>query len=360
MSGRKVNNYVKWWLLTGVILLFFQIFIGGVTRLTGSGLSITRWEIVTGTIPPLTDNAWKVEFEKYKQTPQYAKINQGMIVQEFKFIYFWEYFHRLWAKMIGVVFLIPFFLFWFRSLLPKFLLKDLGITVGLAMVAASFGWIMVASGLVNRPWVNAYKLSVHLVIGISVFAYLFWTFLKYSDMQFDGRTSQKGKVNMLLLSIFLLLIVQVIFGGWMSGMKAALFYPTWPKIGESYIPQVLLDLNNFNLSNIRDYESGTWAISLVHFLHRSLAYVIIFLLAFYALKKSLWGRNKKLSYSFYCTIILVTIQVILGIATLLTSIGKISVGLGSMHQSVAVLLLTAIIYHIYQSLKIEDLNEKLT
>ena len=165
---------VKIWLCIGLFMVFMQIIIGGITRLTGSGLSITKWEIVTGTFPPLTEEAWHVEFDLYKETPQYQKINRNMNLSKFKFIYFWEYFHRVWARSMGFIFLFPFLYFWKKGYLDHTLKKRLGITVGIAAIVAVFGWIMVASGLVNRPWVNAYKLTWHLSLALILYGYLFY------------------------------------------------------------------------------------------------------------------------------------------------------------------------------------------
>jgi len=161
----RLSNYlpsVKIWLFIGLVMIFVQVLLGGITRLTGSGLSITKWEIVTGILPPMSQEAWQAEFDLYKATPQYQKINEGMSLSEFKFIYFWEYIHRLWARMMGFVFIIPFVVFLFKGHLDKALIKRLGGVVLMAAIVASFGWIMVASGLEDRPWVNAYKLSLHL------------------------------------------------------------------------------------------------------------------------------------------------------------------------------------------------------
>lgn len=128
-----------------------------------------KMEIVTGTLPPLNDEGWNDEFNKYQETPQYEKLNKGMSLSEFKFIYFWEYFHRLWARIMGIVFIVPFLLFYTKGMLSRNMLTDLGVVIFLAALAACFGWIMVASGLIDRPWVNAYKLSIHLLLGIAVF-----------------------------------------------------------------------------------------------------------------------------------------------------------------------------------------------
>jgi heme a synthase len=172
------RKWITTWLFIGVVMVFFQILLGGITRLTGSGLSITRWEIVTGTVPPLNATEWQEAFDLYKETPQYQQINAGMSLSQFKFIFFWEYLHRLWARTMGFVFLFPFIFFLWRRSLSKEILRRLLVVVILAAVAALFGWIMVASGLINRPWVNAYKLTVHLCLGISLFIFLGYTWLK--------------------------------------------------------------------------------------------------------------------------------------------------------------------------------------
>ena len=202
----RSNKWLVIWLAAGLLMVFVQILVGGVTRLTGSGLSITRWEIVTGTIPPLNEVQWEEAFDLYKLTPQYQKINQGMEMSEFKYIFFWEYFHRLWARTMGFVFLIPFLFFLWKGSIRKETLRNLGVVVSLAAAAALFGWIMVASGLINRPWVNAYKLTFHLGLGISLFIYLFYTYLK--ERGFSSETiplKWKKKIRLL----FILTIIQV-------------------------------------------------------------------------------------------------------------------------------------------------------
>jgi len=170
-----INNFrytkiIRNWLLVGLIMLIGQVILGGITRLTGSGLSITRWDIITGVIPPLNAEEWLNAFELYKQTPQFHKINARFNISDFKFIYFWEYFHRLWVRSLGFIFLIPFIIFVIKKRIDFYLIKRLGLVVILTILTASAGWIMVQSGLINRPWVNAYKLTIHFVLAILVIA----------------------------------------------------------------------------------------------------------------------------------------------------------------------------------------------
>ena len=182
--GKSASGYprsVQLWLIVGLIMVVGQIVIGGITRLTESGLSITEWKPLSGAMPPLNEADWAVEFGKYQESPQYAKIFADISLSDFKFIYFWEWFHRQWARTMGLAFIVGFLVFWRKGYLNPPLMRRLGVVVLLAALAASFGWIMVASGLIDRPWVNAYKLTLHLALGLSLFAYLLWvTFPGYS------------------------------------------------------------------------------------------------------------------------------------------------------------------------------------
>ncbi|MFT4567926.1 MAG: cytochrome c oxidase assembly protein subunit 15 [Saprospiraceae bacterium] len=371
MTLGKANYFCKMnlkravviWLVCGLILVYFQIIIGGITRLTGSGLSITKWEIVTGSVPPLSEKAWIREFEKYKATPQYKKINVDMELGSvwnsgtFKFIYFWEYFHRLWAKSMGFIFLFPFIFFYWKKWLPATLKKDLGVVVGLAGLAAVFGWIMVASGLVNRPWVNAYKLSIHLCIGIGVFSYLLWGFLKYihrgKSWEISGLVS-----NRFIWVLFVGVLIQLFLGGIMSGMKAALIYPTWPDIGGSFIPTEIFNTSNWTLKQFMEYDSGSFVFSLMHVLHRSVAYLLTVLVIWYALKYRIWNRGDRIGKSFKFVLLAIFLQVVIGIITLVNSIGIIPVFWGVLHQAMAVIFMGTFLIHLfyvrYESVVVES------
>lgn len=266
-STNRYPKIVKYWLWAGIIMVFFQIVIGGITRLTGSGLSITKWEIVTGTLPPFTESAWEAEFDLYKETPQYAKINEGMSLSEFKFIYFWEYFHRLWARLMGFVFAIPLFFFWRQGYIDKPLGKRLGIIFCMAGIVASFGWIMVASGLIDRPWVNAYKLTMHLSLALILFSYLIWTLFKVSQPDVSVFHTSVLKSG---ISVFVgLLVIQIILGGLMSGMRAALFYPEWPLMSGQYVPDIVFDASAWNTNNFVAYDSTPFMAALIQTLHRN-------------------------------------------------------------------------------------------
>ncbi|HNG88621.1 MAG TPA: COX15/CtaA family protein [Saprospiraceae bacterium] len=337
---------MKVWLLTGLIMILFQIMIGGVTRLTGSGLSITRWEIVTGSIPPLNAAQWQEAFDLYRATPQYHKINTGMSLGDFKFIYFWEYFHRLWARLMGLVFIFPFFWFLWKGMLSRRLTMRLLVVVSLAALEGFFGWIMVASGLIYRPWVNAYNLTLHLVTALVIYTYLLCTiFIAYHP----GRPIwPHNRWRRLGWGILGLLFVQLALGALMSGTKAGLFYPTWPDQGGTFLPQVLLDGANWKAENFVNYDQHPFMPALVQFFHRNTAYLLLGLIIYLAVGTR--GLSTSADFRTAVRLMLVALagQIALGIVTVLQFQGQIPVLLGVLHQMGAVLLLTAVSYTAYQ------------
>lgn len=344
---RHYPRAVRNWLILGLVLIFVQVVVGGITRLTGSGLSITKWEIVTGTLPPLNGTDWLAEFDLYKATPQYEKMNEGMSLGDFKFIYFWEYFHRLWARLMGFAFILPLAYFLFRGYIDRALGKRLGLVFFAAALTASFGWIMVASGLIERPLVNAYKLSMHLGIAFITFGILLWTTLWTHDVRLSAKPStQLRKLVYWTAGVF---VVQILLGGMMSGMKAALFYPTWPDLNGETIPAVLLNSANWDLQHFIDYDKHPFMAALIQLLHRSTGYVVAFLiaaLAWLGLRQNLLGT--RWSKALWITLGLMLIQVFLGIGTLVLSKGGIiPVSWGVLHQAGALLLLTAVLYDVW-------------
>jgi cytochrome c oxidase assembly protein subunit 15 len=339
-SMNRDHHRVTTWLMIGVIMVFVQILLGGITRLTGSGLSITRWDIVTGVLPPLNDVAWNYSFELYKATPQYQKINTGISLSYFKYIFFWEYFHRLWARSMGFVFLIPFCFFLIRKSLSKAILLRLALVIVIAMLAALFGWIMVASGLIERPWVNAYNLTVHLVLGISLLLALFNAWMKEKGFSFiviEGK--QKAWINWL----FGLASIQVILGGMVSGMKSALNYPTWPKMQSDWIPAIVFDKSHWSWNDFLLYDQSGFMPAMIQFLHRNLAYGILLMIVIFSYQ---WiTKNSSANHWLaYCLLGIIVVQALLGIMILLNSIGSIPVFYGSAHQAVGILALTFLFY----------------
>ncbi|HEY9222120.1 MAG TPA: COX15/CtaA family protein [Lutibacter sp.] len=341
----KYTKTIRIWLLIGLIMLIGQVILGGITRLTGSGLSITRWDIITGVIPPLNATEWVSEFELYKETPQFHKINSTLTIQEFKFIYFWEYFHRLWVRSLGFIFLIPFIFFVVKKQLDFYLIKRLGIVILLTILTASAGWIMVQSGLVNRPWVNAYKLTIHFTLAVLVI----WAMVKtVSDVYLFGSNKliPSKKIVPIVISIA---FAQMIVAGIMAGMKAGLYYPSWPDMNGEFVPGVLQNSANWDWHNMINYDTYLFAPALIQFSHRMLAYFLaaatIYL--FFKLRNKVEESSKKWLSG---ALILVCVQVVLGILTVLNVQGKIPLFLGVSHQLVGLLYFMALLF-LYDSIR---------
>ena len=260
----------------------------------------------------------------------------------FKFIYFWEYLHRLWARTMGFVFLIPFVYFFFKNQIPGRLLRHLGVVILLSILAATFGWIMVASGLIHRPWVNAYKLAIHLSIGISVFIALWWAYLSYSIPDFTPPLERQKQGYWKMVKIILgLLVFQIFIGGIMSGTKAALFFNSWPDYNGSLLPSVILNLSEWNIENFNNYENSSFLVGLIQFIHRTTAYTLV-VVCLYVLMK--W-KPRSMTYLSFAG--LLVCQAIIGIVTLIYSKGTIPVFWGVLHQAFAVFTLAAFVAHIY-------------
>ncbi|MFT5997731.1 MAG: cytochrome c oxidase assembly protein subunit 15 [Neolewinella sp.] len=344
-KGGSYPRAVKIWLIVGLIMVVGQIVIGGITRLTESGLSITEWEPLTGAMPPLNAADWQIEFEKYQKSPQYEKIFADISMDDFKFIYFWEWFHRQWARFMGLVFVVGFLAFWRKGWLNPPLMRRLGIVVLLAATAASFGWIMVASGLTDRPWVDAYKLTLHLSLGIILFSYLLWTTLKV--VQPNVPTFPQNGVDKWRWPINIALAIQLILGGIMSGARAALVYPEWPLMKGKFVPTAITDISAWNVDNLVNYEASPFQPALIQFLHRLSAYALVIIVLIYLYQAFTKVRSPLLVKTNTLLIILLITQVVLGIATVMNSSGQVPVGLGVAHQFGAIALVGVVVYWNY-------------
>lgn len=337
--------------MIGLILLIGQVVLGGITRLTGSGLSITSWDIITGIFPPMGKQQWLEAFELYKKTPQYHKINSTFTLRDFKIIYFWEYLHRLWARVLGLIFLFPFILFLIQKRINFYLVKRLLIVILLTGITASAGWIMVMSGLVDRPWVNAYKLTIHFILAIFTLAAMAWTLSDVYRLENRTQKNQNKFVGLLMGLTF----VQMIFAGLMSGMKAGLYYPSWPSMNGKIIPRVLLDLSNWNWSNMTNYDTFDFAPALVQFIHRTLAYVILALTIYYYFKKRNTMYTRAIKW-LTTTYVLVYLQVLLGILTLITIKTRIPIFYAILHQLTGILFLLSLVF-LFFSLRKKHLHK---
>ena len=370
-SVAPVSVWVVGWLFLGVFMVFGQVWLGGVTRLTGSGLSITEWQPILGVLPPLTHEAWMNAFAKYQSaTTQYERLNAGMSLADFQWIYFWEYFHRLWARGMGFVFIFPFLYFWWRGMLTRRLVVALGRVILAAMLAAVFGWLMVATGLKNNPlavaraFVNAYALSIHLAIGFTVFGTLWWAAMQawQGTPAHPLPTHPSERVRTLrryALMITVTACVQIIFGGWMSGMKAGLAFPSFPLygtplFGTEIVPSVLLEGAQWQFANMIGYDNAShFAPALIQVLHRTTAFILLaFALDFFRRIYVLRAGNVQVSRALWlgaCGLVgVLLLQVVLGVLTLVSCIGHVPVVLGVLHQDTALLILAATLVINYQ------------
>jgi cytochrome c oxidase assembly protein subunit 15 len=332
LKNKNYNNFFCIWLISLTVLISLIIIVGGLTRLTDSGLSITKWELFTGLFPPMNSKDWSDYFEAYKKIPQYFLLNQGMTLSEFKFIFYWEYIHRLLARFIGIFFLIPFLFLLFTNALTKKSIFHLTTIFFLILIQGTIGWYMVKSGLIDNVSVSHYRLSIHLSVAFLILSLLFWILLNYfnkSEKKILQFNNQYISIKILLVLIFL----QIIIGAFVSGLDAGKIYQTWPLMNESYFPNDV-DFNNFlNFNNA----------SFVQFFHRNTAYLIFFLtiyLGFNIFKKK--AKNLYIIFLFFSLAILV--QIVLGISVLLSGA---DIYFASMHQISSIFLIASALklYH---------------
>ncbi|MBK8486399.1 MAG: COX15/CtaA family protein [Chitinophagales bacterium] len=331
---------VKIWLWVGVFMVFIQVLIGGITRLTGSGLSITEWSVIMGAVPPTNAAQWNDAFEQYKQFPQYQLVNQHFTLSEFKNIFWWEYLHRNWARLIGLVFLFPFIWFWIRKTIDRTWKNKLWIVFLLGGLQGLMGWIMVASGLIDMPWVSPYNLTMHLLLALLVFCYLQWLALSI--------TNKKVNVDYFLINknikiILALVIAQIIFGGFMAGTKAGMIMNTYPLMEGKFIPD---GLNN-HTGLVRNIFENTIAIN---FIHRTLAAIVFISIITFVIRFRK-QENILLRRLTYALGIFICIQFLLGVCTLLEGSGGIPITLGVLHQSVAFICTFFIVAILFYSRK---------
>lgn len=307
-SDRPVAN----WIFLGVGMLLIQVVLGGITRLTGSGLSITEWNVVTGALPPLNEQAWLEEFNKYRKTPQFQLLNAEFTLSDFKFIFFWEWLHRLWARLIGVAFVVGFVYLLAKKYLKKEMVKPLLILFLLGALQGAIGWVMVASGLTgDAVYVKPTRLALHFIFALGLICYAFWYALELTIPR--SNTLVHPGLRRFTWWLMVLLVIQLIFGALMAGHKAAIAAPTWPTINGSWVPDGMLRDQPALLNFIENRIT-------IHFVHRGLAYLLLVLIIIYGIKTS---RLKTTSTSFIKARVLpaalVLVQVLLGILSVVTS-----------------------------------------
>lgn len=344
-TSERSSKLVATWLLIGVGMTVVQIALGGITRLTGSGLSITQWDVITGTLPPLNEQQWLAEFNKYRQTPQFQLLNFDFTLSDFKFIFFWEWFHRLWARTIGLVFAVGFAWFMLKKHFKKEMIQPLLVLFLLGALQGAVGWIMVASGLTgDAVYVKPTRLALHFIFALGLLCYTFWFALQLlvNDEQRIA-DSQLRKWN---IGILLLLVIQLLYGALMAGHKAATVAPTWPTISGAWIPEKLLNDQSLLLNLVNNTI-------LIHFIHRGLAYLLCVLILLWTVKLFKTNGSGLFKRTRWWPLAIVILQLILGIASVLTSTGIVPGHWGvfewmaQLHQLTGMLLLLALVWMLF-------------
>ena len=319
---QPVPSSVRNWLIVVAAMIFFMIVIGALTRLTESGLSMVEWRPVTGWLPPLSDAAWQAELQKYLSSPQGRLVNHSFTVGEFKEIFWLEYIHRLWGRLIGVVFALPLAWFWWRGALNAHLKPRLFALLVAGGLQGALGWAMVASGLIDRPSVSHYRLAAHLLLAIALYAYTVWLILELGPQtarRDDPKTRRKAS------ALIGFLFVVLTWGAFMAGLRAGTAHSTFPTMSGHWIPPGLFDLSPWWINL---FENGTT----IQFVHRWLAKLLVLGVLVMAWRAP---RPETMAAG-----LMAFLQLGLGIATILTGV---NIGIATAHQAGAVLLLTTLI-----------------
>jgi len=319
------------WLYSGLFLIALMVIIGGITRLTHSGLSMVEWKLIGGSIPPLNNIQWQETFEKYQQFPEYQKINTGMNLSEFKSIFFWEYLHRLLGRLIGLVFIVPFLIFWNKKWFNSKQKKQLLILFAMGALQGFLGWFMVKSGLVDVPAVSHYRLAIHLITAFGLMCYIYWLVLSFNEVE----KTPNNNINKLSKWLIVALTIQIIYGAFVAGLKAGYLLPKSGNMLEAIFGYTVKDNTDFSLLN-NSFD--------IQAFHRLFAWVI-FLISIMIYNKT---RKTNLTKRGSIILFLVITQIILGIITLIL---KVPIHVAITHQFIAILLLLSAVHLTYLSSK---------
>lgn len=335
--ANKDNKKVIYWLLAGCFLIFIMVVIGGITRLTHSGLSISSYKLISGTLPPLNEAQWIAEFDHYKQFPEYQKLNNHFDLQDFKDIYFWEWLHRVLGRLLGIVFVIPFLYFLLKRQLTKPTIKKAIILMVLGGFQGFLGWYMVKSGLVDIPDVSHYRLSMHLTTAFITFAYTFWVAM---DLWYPVKKEINKHIRNIIRFGLAILLIQIIWGAFVAGLDAGLIHNHWPLMNDGELIHETVYTEQVPLwRNFVEGRSG------VQFFHRYMAYAVVAIIFF------IWYRTRKLQLTLpqkngiNILLVLVFAQFILGVFTLIL---HVPVVLGVLHQVTAFFLLAAMTFVLHR------------
>ena len=333
----KDNKKVIYWLLTGCTLIFIMVIVGGITRLTHSGLSISNYKLISGTIPPTNALQWNEAFDLYKQYPEYQKLNYNMTIDEFKDIYFWEWIHRVIGRFIGLVFVIPFVYFLLRKQLTKSTIKKCLILLAMGGFQGFLGWFMVKSGLVDKPDVSHYRLAMHLTTAFLTFAYTFWVAL---DLIFPSKKQVNTSFRNLIRIGLVILVVQIIWGAFVAGLDAGWIHNHWPLMNDGELIHQSVTTEQEPLwRNFIEGKSG------VQFVHRYLAYIVVGIIGFIWFKARKNKTTMLQQKGINLLLILVGVQFVLGVLTLVLFV---PVWLGVLHQVTAFFLLATMTFTLHR------------
>ena len=340
MSDENKDIYIRYWLLLITFLVALMIIVGGLTRLTESGLSITKWDVIAGIIPPLNQTDWQFYFDQYKKIPEFKLLNPAMTIHEFKVIFWWEYTHRLLGRIIGFFYILPLIYFTFKKNLNRKKLFTFYLIFFLICLQGFIGWYMVKSGLTERTDVSHYRLSVHLTLAFIIFILLLWNFFNYKNNNIVPTSKSLPYSLPVLFLIFI--VIQIAIGAFVSGMDAGRIYQSWPLMNGNFFPD---DSNIRDLFSFRSLETP----SIVQFIHRNIAYFIILLIVFILINIY---RNENFIYlrkTILLIFIFALLQTFLGIFTILSGAQII---FASMHQLGSIFLVTTSLILVFKNSRI--------
>ncbi len=340
------NPLIYIWLLTISAMVLAIIIIGGLTRLTGSGLSMTDWRPLLGIIPPITNDNWDLVFQMYKTTPEFKIVNKNMTLNEFKYIFWWEWFHRVFARLIGLVFVIPLFYFILKKQISYILLRRLGIIFLFGILQAFVGWWMVKSGLNENPYVSPYRLTFHLINALIIFSMLLWIAMDYKKSIEINFLSKPFSQDFYILVSIVLIFITIASGGFMAGTNSGQSFNTFPLMNGKIFPE------DYHLRELGIYNIFENTVA-INFNHRWLSIFVFFYIVFICFK-FIKFNNEKISKIFvYLILFFLTLQVILGILTLLSNV---YLPFASIHQTNSILLLSSLLisYHQFKFRKVKN------
>ena len=335
---KEYSDVIRYWLYLQLFLLIVIIVVGGLTRLTNSGLSITEWEVISGIFPPFNNKDWHEVFDLYKKIPQYYLVNKNISLAEFKIIYYWEYFHRLLGRLFGLIFLIPFIFFIIKKTFSKEYNLKLFLLFCLILLQGIIGWYMVKSGLIENITVSHFRLAIHLNLALILFSSIYWyllNFVNFSNKYFFNFSNKNNFIKIFILIIFL----QITLGAFVSGLDAGEIYQTWPLMNNNYLPDDT-DFKTITLSNI------FYNHSLIQFLHRNTAYIIFVYSALISINV-FYNKKKYLYTPLFFLLFMVFVQISLGIMTLISGV---NIMYASMHQISTIFLLVSSINFYHKSI----------